>query len=138
MQTLGYVSDLAGFIRTMIGALGLNNPVKAFWNTVPLSFVVDWFFNVSQHLEHLTRLNPAVGWNVTNMTNSVTYKIKFSVQQIGYPGNSSSETIGPEYFINQRVYERGVGLSFPWELLNPEELSSSQLTLLLAMLHQLG
>jgi len=137
MQHLEYVSDLAGFFRTMIGALGLNNPVKAFWNTVPLSFVVDWFFNISQHLDHLTRLNPAMGWDVTNMTNSVTYTIRWKVEQLGYPGLDTSEVIQTQYF-DQIVYERGVGLSFPWELLNPEELSKSQLTLLLAMLHQLS
>jgi len=98
---------------------------------------VDWFFNISQHLDHLTRLNPAMGWDVTNMTNSVTYTIRWKVEQLGYPGLDTSEVIQTQYF-DQIVYERGVGLSFPWELLNPEELSKSQLTLLLAMLHQLS
>jgi len=137
-QVLDYVHDLVGFMRTLFGALGLNNPVKAFWNTIPLSFLVDWFFNISQHLDHLTRLNPAVGWNVNNMTYSFTYDIVYEVFQTSQYRSPSDTVKFATYEVRQQIYERNVGLSFAWELLNPDELSTSQLSLLLAMLHQLG
>lgn len=136
-QVLEYVHDLAGFMRTLFGALGLNNPVKAFWNTIPLSFLVDWFFNISQHLDHLTRLNPAMGWNVNNMTHSITYDVVFTIFQCSSYANGGL-THFADYDVHAKYYERYVGLSFDWELLNPEELSPSQLSLLLAMLHQLS
>lgn len=136
-QHLDFIHDLAGFVRVMIGALGLNNPVKAFWNTVPLSFVVDWFFNISQHLDNLTRINPAMGWDVTNVTHSLTYDVTFKLEQLRY-GQVYPTSVIQTAFLPVRVYERFVGLSFPWELLNPAGLSTNQYTLLLAMLHQFG
>jgi len=137
-QMLDYISDFAGFMRVLFGALGLNNPVKAFWNTIPLSFLVDWFFNISQHLDHLTRLNPATGWFVNNMTYSFTYDIVYEIFQTSQYHSPSDTVKFASYDIKQRIYERNVGLSFGWELLNPDELSTSQQSLLLAMLHQLG
>jgi hypothetical protein len=137
-QVLEYVHDLAGFMRTLFGALGLNNPVKAFWNTIPLSFLVDWFFNISQHLDHLTRLNPAMGWDVNNMTHSITYDVVYSIFQSSQYATGGYTIPIVSYDVRAKYYERFVGLSFDWELLNPDELSTSQLSLLLAMLHQLS
>lgn len=134
LQTLDYMRDLVGFLRVFVGALGLNNPVKAFWNTVPLSFVVDWFFNVSQHLDNLTRLNPVVGWDVNDVTESVRYEYDVEVA-FNYNGGSGFHHIS-DGVVSYKVYDRTVGLSFDWELLNPDELSTTQLTLLLSMLHQ--
>jgi hypothetical protein len=137
-QHLDFIHDLAGFIRVLVGALGLNNPVKAFWNTVPLSFVVDWFFNISQHLDNLTRLNPAMGWDVVNMTNSVTYRYKFELELFDYPVTGFPKGSNKTECVDSTIYDRNLGLSFGWQLLNPADLSPTQLTLLLAMLHQLG
>lgn len=134
-QVLDHVDGLMGFIRVTAGALGLNNPIKAFWNVIPLSFVVDWFFNVSQHLDNLTRLDPPVGWDVNDVTHSVTYSLTWEVAQWSF---HCQNKVFPSVLLPQRVYDRRVGLFFPWELLNPEDLSTNQLTLLLAMLHQLG
>jgi hypothetical protein len=134
-QYLDYVDGFAGFIRTMIGALGLDNPVKAVWKIMPMSFVVDWFFNVSQHLDNLTQLSPATGWNVRNVTHSVKYELEYEITQLGETDSSQARTPS---IIKVSRYDREVGLSFDLELLNPDELSDSQLTLLLAMLHQLG
>lgn len=136
-QHLDFMHDLAGFIRVLIGALGLNNPIKAFWNTVPLSFVVDWFFDTSQHLDNLTRLNPPMGWDMLNMTNSLTYTFEWEVEQFNLYDHSGGTPL-VSYPAKTIIYDREVGLSFGWQLLNPADLSPTQLTLLLAMLHQLG
>jgi len=135
VQTLDYMRDFVGFLRVFTGALGLNNPVKAFWNTVPLSFVVDWFFNISQHLDNLTRLNPVVGWDVNDVTESLTYEYDVQVS-FNYNGGPSNFAVISTGVVHVKVYDRNVGLSFDWELLNPDELSTTQLTLLLSMLHQ--
>lgn len=137
-QVLTYVSDLAGFLRVMFGQLGLDNPVKAFWNTLPMSFVVDWFFNVSQRLDNLTRLNPVEGWNVTSVTNSQTYEWDWEVCHMKYNGGATPTQVISTHYVPMRVYERNAGLSFAWAQLNPNDLSPTQLSLLLAMLHQFG
>jgi hypothetical protein len=137
MQQLEYIHDLVGFLRVLVGSLGLNNPLKAFWNTIPLSFVVDWFFNVSQHLDNLSRLDPAVGWDIQQMTTSFTRSWSTRIRLYA-PNVSPPRNVVFDGVVKSKIYERGVGLSFPWTLLNPEDLSPSQLTLLLAMLHQLG
>jgi len=134
-QTLSHVDGLEGFLRVFLGMMGLNNPVKAFWNTLPMSFVVDWFFNVSQHLDHLTRAQPPVGWDVNDVTHSVRYDITWTLDQME---NYSSHQAVVSYPVGMRVYERYVGLDYDLELLNPETLSSNQQLLLFAMLHQLS
>jgi len=40
-----------------LGVLGLDNPVLLAWELFPLSFVADWFVNVSDVLEQLTAWN---------------------------------------------------------------------------------
>lgn len=135
-QHLDYMTDLVGFMRVLAGELGLNNPIKAIWQTIPLSFVVDWFFKISTHLDNLTRLNPPVGWDIYDVTQSVKYNFTFKLTQ-----TSTFDPRGSNYpvvscLVPVQVYERREGLSFGWELLNPDELSPTQLTLLLAMLHQ--
>jgi hypothetical protein len=137
-QHLDMIHDFTGFIQVLMGALGLNNPVKAFWNTLPISFVVDWFFNISQHLDNLTRLNPPMGWDVTGVTHSFTYTYEFDVVQKDYPVAGYVQQERKRERVVSRIYDRGIGLPFGWELLNPNELSPSQLSLLAAMLHQLG
>jgi len=135
-QILDHVDGLEGFLRVMTGMLGLDNPVKAFWNTIPLSFVVDWFFNTSQHLSGLLEANPAVGWDVNDVSHSITYDLEWQVRQIENYYHNPGIPVGESFPIHQHVYERYTGLSYDLELVNPESLSGTQLTLLLAMLHQ--
>lgn len=40
-----------------LGVLGLDNPLLLAWELVPLSFVADWFVNVSDVLEQLSSFN---------------------------------------------------------------------------------
>jgi len=135
-QTLDHVTDTVGFLRGLFGALGLANPVKAVWKTIPLSFVVDWFFHISRHLDNLTRLSPGPGWDVNFVTHSLSYTYTYKVEHSTNPYPSPSVlAVGS---IEAKRYERNVGLSFDLGLLNPGELSPSQLTLLAAMLHQLS
>jgi len=135
-QILDHVDGLEGFLRVMTGLLGLDNPIKAFWNTIPLSFVVDWFFNTSQHLSHLTEANPGIGWDVNDVSHSFTYDLEWTIRQTENYYHNPGLPVNDGFPVHQHVYERYAGLSYDLELVNPESLSNSQLTLLLAMLHQ--
>jgi len=136
MQHLDYVSDLIGFLRVLAGELGFANPIKSVWNLIPFSFIVDWFTKTSTHLDNITRFRPAMGWDVDDVTQSVTYDFTFNIEQYSIYDPRGANTVVAAYAVPVKVYERFVGLSFQWALLNPEELSPTQLTLLLAMFHQ--
>jgi hypothetical protein len=139
-QTLDYIDGFTGFLRVMTGELGLNNPVKTIWNMLPMSFVVDWFFNVSSQLDRLTRLNPAEGWNVFDVTHSLTYTAEYLVQPAGYDEVTyywvfDSDATGSA---TRHQYMRYLGLSIDLDALEPDNLSPNELALFLALLHQLG
>lgn len=136
IQELEYMTDLVGFLRILAGEFGLNNPVKLFWQTLPLSFVVDWFFRISLHLDNLTRLNPPVGWFVYDATQSVSSELVFQVSQVMRQAPTGTNPVVASYLAPAKYYERLPNLTFRWDLLNPSGLSETQLTLLLAMLHQ--
>jgi len=141
-QTLDYIDGFTGFLRVMAGQLGLNNPVKTVWNMLPMSFVVDWFFNVSAQLDNLTRLDPAEGWNVYDITHSLTYRAGYSVQPAGYDESVYYWVFDPGFnplgTATRQLYHRFVGLSIDLDALNPDNLSPNELALLFALLHQLG
>lgn len=138
IQRLNHLDDMIGLFRSFVGALGLNNPVKAVWVNLPFSFVVDWFFNISSHLDRLTAAKPAEQWDLYGVTNSVVYTSRIRVEQFsgpwfdpGYGTDDQTTTIG---YLTVRRYDRQVGLPVNPGQLNWENLSPDQLVLLLAML----
>lgn len=139
LQTLDYLNGTVGLIRSLVGALGLNNPVKAFWVNCPFSFVVDWFFHISDHLDTLTRLNPSTGWSVLNPTCSIK---QYAVFDVSYEDVDPSRGLDDHRQLGsfrRDTYRRFVGLPLSLaDLLPTSELSPTQLTLLLALLHQQG
>jgi len=140
LQELDYIDGLTGFLRVATGALGLNNPVKTFWSLLPFSFVVDWFTNVSEHLDNLTRLNPPIGWSAGRLVHSVKVRRTFEIYQ-DIPielSINNSVNIPRNCELTVTRYDRYAGLSFHWELLDPNGLTGNQLTLLLAMLSSGG
>jgi hypothetical protein len=134
LQTLDYLDGTIGLIRGLTGAFGLNNPIKALWQNLPFSFVVDWFINISDHLDTLTRLAPATGWDTTNVSCSYKFRARFKVYGV-YQYYTSFRRYYGEVVLDD--YRRFIGLPLSLEDLLPStELSPTQLTLLLALLHQ--
>jgi hypothetical protein len=135
-QLLTHIDDTIGWIRGLSIAFGLSNPTKQLWNIIPLSFVVDWFFQIDQRLDRLLRFSTP-GWNV----NDISHSVKFSAEMdIDYrvtwsDGFDHSYPLGT---IRYTAYGRNVGLPLPQVSLIPSELSPEQLVLLLAILHQSG
>jgi hypothetical protein len=138
VQTLDYIHGVIGLVRGFASALGLDNPVKAFWNVIPFSFVVDWFFKVSEHLDSLTRFKPAVGWDISNVSCSYTLTSKVNVSMISGNGYNPGGLLQDCGYYTRTTYRRWATLPISLADLQPEDLSPNTLVLLLALLHQQG
>lgn len=139
-QTLDYLDGMVGLLRGLTGAFGLNNPIKTFWELCPLSFVVDWFFRISDHLDSLTRLQPATGWDMSNISCSYTEIAIIKVDQLEKRWQNQAITSDePRGSLRLDRYTRYIGLPIDLaDLIPPDDLSPSQLTLLLALLASKG
>lgn len=134
VQQLGHIDDLIGWLRAIVISLGLNNIAESIWKTSRLSFVVDWFFNVSGSLHRLAAVQPAEKWDVYDVSSSVRLKAKFEVWQ--YNHDVADATESPDRFLGHMElsrYQRWVGLPLDLSLFTPSSLTPDQLVLLLAM-----
>lgn len=135
VQNLKFVDTELGFWQAAISAVGLNRPLKAIWANMPLSFVADWFLNISGHLDRVATLQPAEEWSVSDITHSWKATGTWDVYQnstpvFGSPTNGLYEHRG-KVVVTQ--YHRHVGLPLRWDQFSLSALSPSSLALLLAM-----
>lgn len=133
LQELSHIDDFAGWLRAIVISLGLNNPLRAAWQTSRLSFVVDWLFNVSGHLARLAAVQPAELWDVSNVSSSIRSVAKYTVHQVntGITGISDQELYLGTLVVKQ--YERKIGLPVDLSIYTPSTLTPDQLVLLTAM-----
>jgi len=133
LQKLDHLNDIVGLIRELTGALGLNNPLKAAWVVLPGSFIVDWVFKVSQHLDRLGKIVPSEEWDVRDPTFSIRARTNLKVIQDPRSRNGSNSLtfLGP---VSVDEYIRDIGFPIGLDVYNPADLSPSQLTLLLALI----
>jgi hypothetical protein len=136
VQKLEHLDDTIGLLRGFIGALGLNNPLKAIWEIMPFSFVVDWFLKISSHLTLRAAVQPGEEWRIYDAVRTRTEVATFKVEQINShiePGNVST---GPGLMgeISFRRFSRGVGLPLPASIFTIGGLSPQQLVLAIALL----
>jgi len=76
------LDSLYGYIRALFVALGLDNPLRAVWQALPYSFVVDWVFGLSHRLGSLS-INPFKGdWQVSDFSSSCFTVAKWKVIQV--------------------------------------------------------
>jgi hypothetical protein len=132
-QLMGHLDDMIGYVRGIVGALGGANPAKQVWNLIPLSFVVDYFFNISARLDALTRLKPVETWELTRVTHSFKTSAIWDVWQT-HP-DLYSHTCADQYLgkLHYAQYHRGIGLPFDVLNFDIKTLSPSQLGLLAAL-----
>lgn len=134
LQRLDHLDDAIGWFRAIIFSLGLNRPLKSVWEVLPMSFVVDWFAGVSDHLDRLGSIQPAEEWSVYNVSSSVTAQVKWEVTQVnGNLWGSSSPQEMPLGELSYRCYARYVGLPVDLGIYTPSTLTPAQLVLLTAM-----
>lgn len=135
IQSLKHIDDQIGWLRAIVISLGLNNLAESAWKTSRLSFVVDWFFNVSASLHRLASVQPAEQWDVFDVYSSVKVKARFEVWQLNRDiFNAPTNTdwyLGDLY---AERYQRWVGLPLDLSLFTPSSLNPGQLVLLLAMI----
>lgn len=120
----------SGTIRAFISALGLNNPVKAFWDAIPYSFVAGWFTRIGVHLSALA-INPYKGqWEVNNVSFSLTERLVFYAyknEPLLSPLITEDGALGR---IEVKRYTRLDGFPIGVTSFNLNDLNPSQLTLL--------
>lgn len=133
IQLLNHIDDAIGWLRAIVISLGLNNPLKATWEVIPLSFVVDWFLDVSGHLRRLAAVQPAEQWYTYNVSSSFTVSAVFSVAQMHTNLAEQGDQIIPLGELRMRRYERFIGLPVDLSIYTPSTLNPSQLLLLTAM-----
>jgi len=138
LQDLPDLHSLSGYVRAMVGALGLDNPLESAWKIFPLSFVVDWFLNISKHLDQLTRINPAEHWAVYKQTWSLTFDCDVVCDQFDAAYMGEPEQVYPCGSFKYHFYRRGVGLPFRIGDLTISDLSTQERVLLAAMIGSHG
>lgn len=127
------LNELSSFIRAMIVALGLSNPLKAVWNALPYSFVIDWFTGLSGRLGVLS-VNPFKGpWIVSRQTTSMKITASIDVtSKFASPGMGSDALLGNILYQRYvRLAQLPVRSSFLANLITP---TPKQQMLLLALL----
>lgn len=81
-----YLDGITGRLRAFYGALGLGNPLLVVWESIPYSFVVDWFLNVGGALEALGNLqDETVPWDIWDVQWSSKTTVVFDVFQVNNP-----------------------------------------------------
>nr|QDH88737.1 MAG: hypothetical protein H2Bulk35506_000001 [Leviviridae sp.] len=134
VQQLSHIDDAIGWLRAIVISLGLNNIAVSIWKTSRLSFVVDWFFNVSGSLTRLASVQPAEKWDVYDVSSTVKLKAKFSVVQVN--DDVMDAAPNPEHhlgYLTIERYERLVGLPLDLSLFTPSSATPDQLVLMAAM-----
>jgi len=131
-QLLDFIDGIMGWFRAIATSLGLDNPVKLFWQVLPFSFVVDWFLNVSGHLDALTRARPAVGWDINSITHSLKYELTWDLETVVQKDTLYERVIQSVPLSVNKFYRR-VDLPFDLGLLDLSQLSKPQQLLLLAL-----
>lgn len=129
---LSGLDSLGGMLRAFAAALGLNNPLKVFWEAIPYSFVVDWLTRISTRLDAFSA-NPFQGaWEISDMTLSIKSTTIYDVYEYQSDWVDSSHHI-----IGSIRYDRYVRYGhLPVDLasFNLVEMTPQQLVLYLALL----
>jgi hypothetical protein len=133
VQRLDHINDFIGWLRAIVISLGLNNPLLAVWQTTRLSFVVDWFLDVSAHLKRLASIQPAEEWNVSNVSSTYSWTVRFRVTQVNRDLIGQADQTCHLGFLDIKQYVRSVGLPVDLSVFTPSTCTPDQLVLMLAM-----
>jgi hypothetical protein len=133
VQNLQHIDDFIGWLRAIVISLGLNNPLQAIWKTTRLSFVVDWFADVSGHLARMAAIQPADRWDCFNISSTVNWTARFKVYQENTHLDGSPDYVRQLGVLVVKRYERVVGLPVDLTVFTPSTCTPDQLVLMMAM-----
>jgi hypothetical protein len=135
VQELGHIDDAIGWLRAIVISLGLNDILGSAWKTSRLSFVIDWFVDVSGALKRLGAVQPADKWNVYDVSSSVKLKAVFELWQRN--DDVVDGAPNPERFLGHMSlerYQRTIGLPLDLTVFTPSSTTPDQLVLISAMI----
>jgi hypothetical protein len=132
-QNLDGLDDAWASWRAALASLGFNNPLKIWWNAVPFSFMLDWWFPIGEALGRFAA-QPFTGrWDVKSVTSSLTESAKFNVD-LNWNHAAGGPFIPSIEEIQVKRYNRKVGIPLRISDLNVAELTSNQQALLYALI----
>lgn len=126
-QELEGLDDAFASLRTIFAKLGLNNPVKAAWNAIPFSFMLDWVGPFGDWLEKAA-VQPFYGrWDVSGVTSSVNEWAVIDVYFQPNPGFTDPRQLLETTRVSR--YLRLDGLPVQLGAIDLSQLSDTQLKL---------
>lgn len=133
-QDLRDLEDANAKLKGLIAAGGFNRPARVIWNSIPYSFVVDWFLNVGKFMDVL-QVQPFGGtYALTDTMWSLLATANYRIIAQWTAGITPRQIdVG---YVNVRSFERYNGFPASSTLLTSGTLSPMQLALGLAMLNQ--
>lgn len=116
-QPLAVMGQMDMFIRGMLDALGVELNPRIIWDSLPFTFVIDWFLGVGAWLEgfKIDTLNLPI----VCIDACVQYKTEFKAESrltsnpIGYPTNTYSRDVYPGWVTWKREFQRVAILPSP-------------------------
>lgn len=131
------LNDKLTEIRAIAIALGFGNPIKAVWEFVPFSFVLDWLSSATTVFDTLgvTSISQGDFW-VYRPTYSVTIKGTLRLAQYTYwvwPLGWTPSSLVSRGSVRLSHYRRWVGIPEAPSLFDLDALSPKQASLLLAI-----
>lgn len=132
-QDLRDLSSSLSTLKALTASSGFSSPLRAVWNAIPYSFVVDWFFHVGKILDSLT-IQPFGGeYRVTDISYSVKSECFYEVNQVSEQSPSFTYKVGG---VRCKSYIRRSGYPASSLFLTSGMLDPTKQVLLLAMLEQ--
>lgn len=132
-QNLDGLDDAWADLRATIATLGINNPLKAAWNAIPFSFLVDWVGPFGSFLERAA-VQPFYGtWNVFDITTSVRERGTIENRRVGKSTGSANAQDALVTRVNIDRYIRLVGLPQTLGAFDFSQLTQQQQKLFLSL-----
>jgi hypothetical protein len=131
-QKLEGLDSALGEFTAFSAALGLNNPIRIFWNAIPYSFVADWFFKIGRRLDVLSQRAFDGVWDVSHV--SCSYDLRALVDWYAHPWGSFGNPVTFCGSVVVEEYRRYVGLPVGCGEIHLNDLDSTKQMLLGALL----
>jgi hypothetical protein len=134
-HNIDWLDSVHGKMRAFGSALGLGNPIKAFWEALPFSFFVDWFVDVGGMLDNLDLQDETAGWRVWDLNWSVSLNWVDEIYQRSFDYEGELVLFLHTLDLKSKFYTRASGypeLGF-LETLDPSSLNPKQQALFIAL-----
>lgn len=106
--------DGPDFYRVLIDTLGFDNPANVAWELKPLSFIYDYFINISSFLSQFEPEGAFSGYDITRVSQGVSEKVSITASHQGITryGTAVSGTVDYSYY-HRRPEDFDITLAIP-------------------------